>query len=638
MPNIQIQLNFFSLSTQDFSFRVYRQNFKGQPKQEGYYKAKLPVNDGLEVYRDYWLTTETREGFERYYCLASYNPTLTLKVIWDAFLTNLRKNLGPTEYFLKHDSFSRKIAIIIGSHPEGHEVVEIEPYFLKAERKFGFLINFKFRCSEGIENSIKVQQLSLSLKNNLRSNSDYYSDKFDKIQLFIQRFKTRLFPFLIDAEMFDIEKEMLTMQSHSLDTKRYLFKNNQESTSQFQGIKLNGPFSQVDKKPLYIFIFEPSQRVQANDLFSAFIGKAYQGTFAGIEKMFSIPMNKQNIVQLSISSLSKQSLQEVDGALEKIIRQNPDKAIIGVFIINEKMKSNNSDFSPYHYLKYLFTQKQTPLQTVRFEKIMGRDGLKWSIANISLQLFAKLGGKPWKVKPSNEKCLIFGVGCAHKWGEDNKIHKFFAYSVCMDSSGIYRKINVLGESEDKGTYISQLRENIKATINENLDGNYNKCVIHLPFKIKRDEMEYIKSGVNEIATERKDIEFQFIKINTKNKFFGYAQNNSKVPYESNYLQLSSTEFLVWFEGLQYGKENVTKRVGNPVHIEFLEIGSLDSEKKKKYLQDIINLSGANWRGFNAKLAPISIFYPDLIADFIAEFRELADAEVDLNNFYIPWFL
>lgn len=634
-----IRLNFFALSNQDIRFLVYRQEFHGQKKQSGYYKTKLPIKPASEDYAEYWVTKEEKEGFEKFYFSGYENPLLTIKLLWDSFRENVKKSFDPVEYIFDKGDFSKKVAIIIGRYPEGNQVIELEPYFLKSKKKYGFLVDFAFRSAPNIPYSIRIQELSLSIKRN-RSNSDFNNDKYEKIFQFKQKMGSRLFPFVFGDQDIDIEEKMYPLESNSLRAKTFVFQNGKESNSQFQGIKANGPLEPINKEPLYVFIFEPNQREQANSLYSALVGKTFTQTFEGLESMFQIPISKDHIKQISIPSIDELGLKTVENQLESIVSENQNKAVIGLFIMNENELSPTSSFSPYHFLKFVFTKHRVPLQTVRYEKIMGRDGLKWSVANIGLQVFAKLGGKPWKVKPSNEKCLIFGLGCAHKWGEDAKIHKYFAYSVCLDSSGIYRKVNVLGNSTDKRTYITQLRENIKVAISENISTGIEKCVIHLPFKIKKDEMEYIRSGMLEISEVRKDIEFQFIKINTKNKFFGYAENNSKVPFESTYIQLSSNDFLVWFEGLQHYNPALRKRVGNPIHIEFL-YGSvkLDFEGKRSYLQDILNLSGANWRGFNAKLAPISVFYPDLIAEFLAEFRQLMPGEdVDLNSFYIPWFL
>jgi hypothetical protein len=60
---------------------------------------------------------------------------------------------------------------------------------------------------------------------------------------------------------------------------------------------------------------------------------------------------------------------------------------------------------------------------------------------------------------------------------------------------------------------------------------------------------------------------------------------------------------------------------------------------KLHLQDIINLSGANWRGFNAKNTPISIYYPELIAKFISKFDEYnLDLDVGKAAEGLVWFV
>ena len=127
-----------------------------------------------------------------------------------------------------------------------------------------------------------------------------------------------------------------------------------------------------------------------------------------------------------------------------------------------------------------------------------------------------------------------------------------------------------------------------------------------------------------------------IKVNTENKFFGFADNNTLVPYESSFVKLDKGEFLVWFEGLQYGKELVNKRTSNPVHIKFLQIP--DENNFKEYLQDIINLSGANWRGFNSKSTPVSIYYSKIISEYTSHFEKYEDFKSEQISNIKPWFL
>lgn len=642
MNNRAIKLNFFPLSNQTIHFKAYRQEYQKQEKQPGYYRAKLPQSAGsTDNYKEYWVTFDEQDGFESFDCTQNDNLFLTLNLIREVFFKKVRSSLPESKYFLHNDGFDKNVSLTLSEFPEGKEVINVEPYFLRSKGLYGFLVDFRFRKNHDIPFSKKVQQLSLSLDKNFYSNKNYYSDKYDKVKLFTDNFLGSLFPLSISGQDYHLEKSLCSLKADMLNPKIYRFKDKNESKSQFNGLKEHGPYSPLEAEPFLIFIFQDNQRELANEVFNAVIGKTFPSTFPGMEKLFGVKITKDSVTKLNIKSFSKSDIENISVDLNKIIQANSNRRVMGIFIEHSKDYNPDPSFSHYYLLKYMFTTRHIPLQAITIERIKGRDGLKWSASGIGLQIFAKLGGIPWIVKPSNEKCIIFGLGSAHQRNDQDEIEKYFAYSVCFDSSGIYKRIDVLGSSTDKEEYIHDLETNIKNVLSEYLDKNENveKCVIHLPFKIKGDEMDSIRNSVASVASDKSKITFQFIKINTDNKFFGYADNNSKVPYESSYIKLSRDEYLVWFEGLQFGKEVVSKRVGNPVHIQFMRGSELDEDSRKKYLQDIINLSGANWRGFNAKLAPISIYYPEIIAKYIAEFRKYdGDNTMNIANIGIPWFL
>ncbi|PJF39077.1 MAG: hypothetical protein CUN55_15390 [Phototrophicales bacterium] len=168
---------------------------------------------------------------------------------------------------------------------------------------------------------------------------------------------------------------------------------------------------------------------------------------------------------------------------------------------------------------------------------------------------------------------------------------------------------------------------------------YNSFVIHATFSIRRDELEAIEEVLQRLRADHDNKEFVVIKFNDKNKYFGYfTSSNSMVPYESSYVRLSASEYLVWFEGLQYHKPNVRSKIERPLHIDFrYPPHALSDAKQRDYLQDALNISGTNWRGFNAKSLPISVFYAYLVAEYYKEFQSLGLEEIDLEAIH-PWFL
>ena len=165
---------------------------------------------------------------------------------------------------------------------------------------------------------------------------------------------------------------------------------------------------------------------------------------------------------------------------------------------------------------------------------------------------------------------------------------------------------------------------------------YTHCVLHVPFKLKNDELEALEKAVQSASTTAASVKFAVLKINDDHRFFGYAVNNSRVPIEGTIARLEATSMLLWFEGLKSPTDVVSKRVAGPVHLEFLwPKTEADNQEQNRYLQDLFNLSGTNWRGFNARSTPISTYYCRLIAKFLAAFPDQLPRIEATGH---PWFL
>lgn len=294
--------------------------------------------------------------------------------------------------------------------------------------------------------------------------------------------------------------------------------------------------------------------------------------------------------------------------------------------------------------KAYFSHAGLPTQVCTLRILEDAEALKWAIGNLALQVFCKAGGKPWKVRPTAEHSLIIGISQSHKCRVVNdrvKVEKYFAFSVLTDSSGLFQQIQVLGDSEDHSAYIAGLRARLKKVPEDN-SGGFNRVVIHTSFKLRHEEIRAIQQTTQDVAaaTDRAKCRFSVIKVNQKSRFFGINRSvNSLVPFEASKVRLGSNEHLVWFEGIYPDRPNVTKAFPGPTHLQFLRVNEdpAGPAEQRELLQDLVNLSGANWRGFNAKSAPVSVFYCHLVADLVHDFHERGlpmPAVQDLR----PWFL
>jgi hypothetical protein len=235
------------------------------------------------------------------------------------------------------------------------------------------------------------------------------------------------------------------------------------------------------------------------------------------------------------------------------------------------------------------------------------------------------------------------VSQSHKVRKDGdgrpKIEKYFAFSILTESSGLFQKIQVLGQGTDEGAYLGELRTNLDALLNERAE-EFSRVVLHTSFRLKFREMDQIQDAVQTAAARARDgkCRFAVVKVNHKSGFFGTNRTvNSLVPFEGTHVRLGHREHLVWFEGIFPDKPTVTKAFSGPTHLQFLRVSDQNEISDEALLQDVMNLSGANWRGFNAKSAPVSVFYCHLVADLVHDFQERGlplPAVEDLR----PWFL
>lgn len=625
-----IRLNILPINENNFSFTIYRkEKEEDDTKQENIYVYHLPIDNDINERKQYLVSFEEREGFYKYETNSFYAIGLTKRYLLKLLLNSLETNGCSLQYEVKRKFAEQQLEFTLQETKQGKQIIFLQPYYLDERKRFGILIDFKFSKNKDYPFDKEVQILSLSLDNQGKSNKNFYVDKFKLIQRFIDNVYSSVQHL---NETINLEKELIESPVFSLSKKEYVFSNKSTANSQFQGIRNFGPYKGIDQEVLFVFIFEDKYKSFANELYLSLIGKSNPGTFPGLEQMFGIKISTENVKQVKITDYTQEEFLKIVNKVKDLQESVPDKKVIGIYIEDYAINGEDEETSnDYYFLKYNFIKNNIPLQVVNYRKLGERNSLKWSTSNLALAMFAKIGGIPWLVKPSNNDCLILGVGSSHKVDVETKsILKYFAYTVCLDSSGLYQTLEVLAEEATETNYLEQLKSNLVNLLKSEKMKGYKTCVLHLPFKIKRKEISAISEAINEIS----EIEFVTIKINLKNKYFGYSHHNTLVPYESSFVKLSYNEYLVWFEGLLYGKEVVYKRLSNPVHIQFLN----KIEDSKKYLQDVLNLSGANWRGFNAKSIPISIYYSQIIAKYTEAFEQIDGYEEKAISNDKPWFL
>lgn len=632
-----IALNFVPLKEQDRSVTIYRKLVEDSslPKADDDFRVNLPVQEGDDEWRLFDVSKSEKENYESYGYQFSKNSVLTVHLIYSDLLDHMGSAEAEIEYYTPKKAISLKeVRFVTKKYDDGATEIVVKPYYLKSKKLFGFLLEHKYSLNEGEPFNRQTQIRSLSLDKSGKPNIYFYKDK----KAVIESFSCDVLAPLMSSSPLEIETEFESLPAKQLDVKTYLVGKGSKAKSQFMGIRSNGPYRPMEDNVRYLFLFTERTRSLARDVYLGLLGKLFPGQFSGLQKMFLVSIHKDIVEHHLVETFDANAMEAVESKIQELKASYSSDKVMLVAVLPKGFKGVEAAFDAYGHLKLMALRNDAYCQVVTEDTFFKKDQLKWSVSNIGLQIFSKLGGAPWLVQPAKSNCLIFGIGSVQERIDGSTI-RYTAYTVCLDTSGDFKYIKPLSSSNDESAYLENLKTNLSQVLSSELGDQYKSLVLHLPYKISRNEIDVIKKVVGEI---RGDDEFEviIIRINTKHKFLGFSDHNTCVPYESSYVQLSKNEFLIWAEGLQYGKEVLHKRVSEPLYVDFIESRE-EWATKKDCLQDILNLTGANWRGFNSKAQPISILYSRLIAKFMKEFSHLKDVD-DMSivsaESVAPWFL
>lgn len=638
-PDYQISLNFMPLAQSLQPISVFRRKRTPQDRRVsdeimGY---MLPTDlESQEDWEPYWVSLDSNPGFDPFDVPAEQVPDLTCRVLFWSVKDAALRLLRPQQYRLPKSHFLREISFVQRTCAEGEEVLVVQPYFLRRSRQFGFLFDFHFHPHQGIPFSRRIQQLSLSLDREFRRNLDYYADRDAKMRQFIRERQDVLRSLRLPHtdRSVSVEDRFASLTADRLRSKTYVFAGNRESRSQFNGLRDHGPLKPLPEPPRLLFVFREQDRQSARILAQNLRFGLQHGrfTFPGFSALFKTDVE----IDSNPVILSDLSVASIETALERVKadQQGLSKAVPILILPNED--------SSYLTQKAVFSHAEIATQVCTLRTLQDENTLKWAIANLALQVFCKAGGYPWKVRPTADHSLIIGISQSHKTRLINdriKVEKYFAFSVMTDSSGLFQKIQVLSEDEDQAGYLAKLRESLAGVLREGAQ-QFSRVVVHTSFKLKRTEIDAIHKTVVEAAGDPSLLSTRFavVKVNQRSRFFGINPSvNSLVPYESTLVKLGPREYLVWFEGIFPDNPTVTKAFPGPTHLQILRVYDERAISDESLLQDLVNLSGANWRGFNAKSSPVSVFYCHLVADLVQEFHERGLPMPAIKDIR-PWFL
>ncbi|MDD4227586.1 MAG: Piwi domain-containing protein [Mariniphaga sp.] len=302
--------------------------------------------------------------------------------------------------------------------------------------------------------------------------------------------------------------------------------------------------------------------------------------------------------------------------------------------------------SPYHEIYYKI--KELLLERSITSQVINKDnpsksGFNFHLPNIAIAILAKIGGIPWQLetqKRNND--LIIGVGAFRS----EKIGKRYVGSAfCFNKNGVFQNFDC-SRDDDLEHLVSDIRKAIGMFVVQNQDRKPNRIVIHYYKTMSRKEAKPITDMLYQLGF---NMPVYIVTIN-KTEASDYVAFDTDfsglMPISGTFIKVGYNQFLL-YNNSRYANSNNFDYLF-PVKVKVSKVipkndNSADPEQKdelsmsevREMLNQVYQFSRMYWKSVKQQNLPITIKYPEMVAEIVPHFSEQELPPFGKTNL---WFL
>lgn len=420
------------------------------------------------------------------------------------------------------------------------------------------------------------------------------------------------------------------------------------------GLWNHGPFdsSKFDpKSPHILLMFRGSNRGAMTEFFGRLIDGLPESAYfkKGFRDLFRL-----HEIKHSIAVIEGETPEAYESAFDLAVKQNSDRNFDLVLVeCSDDSEKFPPKKNPYLRTKVRAMSLGIPVQCVRDSHVRATSEHANTLGPLALQMYAKIGGQPWRLPASQtvDQELIVGLGSSLKrqnaW-QNAEQSRVVGLTTFFLGDGRY----VLGENLPAvayDDYFDRLLEYLEKTINlvsEEYgwnDGENVRVVFHVFKPLKNIEVDVVDVLMKRF--KRFNIVFAFVTVSLNHPWMMYQKLEKErgktftVPSErcAN-LILNNSTCLVQVKGNK-DRTNFNHRPPLPVKIQIHEKSTYDD---LQYIsQQVMDFSCLTWRGFFPSELPVTIHYSKLMADLTSKLQQIDGwnpAVIDQHFRRKKWFL
>lgn len=353
----------------------------------------------------------------------------------------------------------------------------------------------------------------------------------------------------------------------------------------------------------------------------------------GLEGKFTLGTSR-----IDVFTTPNDSVDAYKGAIEAAIRKKADEGgrwDLALVQVRQSFKKLKVKDNPYYLGKSLFFLHQIPVQDFTIELLGQSDySLGYSLNNMALACYAKMGGIPWLLKssPTLSHELVIGIGSANigqQRGVDNQ--RIMGITTVFSGDGSYIVSNT-----SKAVVPAAYCEALTSVLDETIDkiqkrmnwqkGDTIRLVFHAQVKrFSKDEIAAVQAVVDKYRDYQ--VEYTFLKISENHGLHMFdsttagEKKGKLAPRRGKTFKLSKHEMLVYLIGQ---RELRSDSDGHPRGL-ILDVHKDSTFTDIKYLSEqVYSFASHSWRSYFPNPLPVTISYSDLIARNLGWLNQIPD--------------
>lgn len=356
------------------------------------------------------------------------------------------------------------------------------------------------------------------------------------------------------------------------------------------------------------------------------------------------PFYMDEELNIVIKDINK-AVAEVYAVLKDRIKQ-PDTKYFAVYISPiAKYDKNPTNRGIYYRMKEMFLHTKYYSQVIykgniiKYEKTTRQwktnEYFNIFLPNIEAAILAKLGGIPWRLNREDDDELIIGVGA---FNSITLKSKYVGSAFCFDNTGRFKNFTCFGKDDTKAL-AGSIRDAVITFHGQKPEAK--RIIIHFYKVMSKRELkpilDIIYNGLDLpipiiVVTINKTVSKELLAFDT-------ADYNNLMPYSGTYIKMAERQYLL-FNNTRYNPASkvAEKEYHFPVkikltstHLELLE----DESLVDLLIDQVYQFSRMYWKSVSQQNIPVTISYPEMVAQMYPYFRQPLIPEFGKDNL---WFL